>query len=169
MDETTLTVVTDNADDLPDVVADALDSVPWEAERYDVGACASTGRSGESHPWEGMSVWLTPFEAPMGLLEAGTGLSSGDNASVASGFPRLRGGLAEVVVAHDLRNPSTGELYQQVWHNPDALLAWPSSLLFHVWSLAVSGEPADARPKGSQRTRGGSSTRRPGGKGRSGS
>lgn len=154
---------TDAEDGLPAVVADALDAVPWEAERYPLGGCTSTVRGVDRHPWEGQSVWLAPFEAPMGLLEAGTGLSSGSGSRVAESFPALRDGLARVVVAHDAVDEATGELYPQVWQNADGALAWPSSLLFYVWSLIVSGEPPDARPKGPSRGRAGTSTRRRGG------
>lgn len=157
---------TDSGTYPPEIQA-ALDGAPWEVERYEVGECESTVRGVTTHPWEGQGVWLAPFEAPVALIEAGTGLSSGKAERVADGFPSLREGLACVVYAHDLRDAATGELYPQIWHDAAAVLAWPSSLLFHVWSIAVSGEAPDARPKGSSRGRGGTSTRSSGARSRS--
>lgn len=147
-----------STEELPEVVRAALDAVPWEAERYSCDDCESRG----GHPWEGQSVWLAPFEAPISLMEAGTGLASGNAERVADGFPSLRAGIARMVVAHDLCDPATGEPYPPVWHDEAAVLAWPASLLFYVWNLAVSGEPPSARPKGSSRGRAGTAGRRSG-------
>src|SRR3990167_6929901 len=111
-----------STEELPEVVRAALDAVPWEAERYSCDDCESRG----GHPWEGQSVWLAPLGGAVLLLEGGGGVGGGGG----------QGG---------------GEPYPPVWHDEAAVLAWPASLLFYVWNLAVSGEPPSARPKGSSR------------------
>lgn len=139
-------------------VLDALD-LPWEPERFDMDGCSITLRNGEEvYPFEGQSVWLSPY-TPASLVEAGMGFTSTGGDRMSDAFARLRKGLASVVAAHDLVDPNTGEPYAQWWHDPVALEDAPSPVLFYVWSLAVSGEPPTERPKGSASGSRGKSTR----------
>ena len=139
-------------------ILDELD-LPWEPERYDMVGCAVPRRDGsEDFPFDGMSVWLSPY-TPASLTEAGSGFTASGGNRMADAFVRLRKGLSQVVAAHDLMDPNTGELYPQWWHDPEALEDVPSQVLFYVWSLAISGEPPEDRPKGSSRGRRGTSTR----------
>jgi len=131
---------------------DGAPDVPFDPEYYPLDDCAITRRDGgEEYPFEGMGVWLSPYEAGCGMIEGATGFASGKSERVANAFPALRAGLAEAVVWHNLGNPATGAPYPQVWGDPDGALAWPSTVVFHVWSLVVNGEPPTARPKGSPR------------------
>lgn len=144
--------------DVPDALAEM--DLPWEPERYAMDGCAITLRDGsEEYPFEGQSVWLSPY-TPASLQEAGMEFMSGDNAKQADAFGRLRKGLAQVVVYHDIVDPNTGEPYRQWWHDAEAITDAPSNMVFYVWTLAISGEPADERPKGSTRGSGGTRTKR---------
>lgn len=141
----------------PDAITEM--DLPWEADRYDVGDCALARRDGtEEYPFEGMSVWLSPY-TPSSLNEAGMQFTASGGNRMGDAFRQLREGLAKVVVYHDIVDPSEAEPYAQWWHNPDAMLDAPSQLLFHVWSLVITGEAPGERPKGSPRGRGGTSTR----------
>lgn len=138
---------------------DELD-LPYEPERYDMSGCAVPLRGGaEEFPYEGQSVWLSPY-TPASLTEAGAGFTATGGDRMSGAFKRLRKGLSQVVCAHDLVDPNTGQEYPQWWGDPEALEDVPSQVLFYVWSLAISGEPPDERPKGSRRGSRGSSTRR---------
>jgi len=143
---------------VPDALAEM--DLPWEPERYDMDRCAITLRDGSTeHPFEGQSVWLSPY-TPASLTEAGMGFAASGGDRMAASFERLRQGLAQVVAYHDLVDPATGEPYDQWWHEPEALTDAPSEVLFYVWNLALTGEPADERPKGSTSGSRGTSTRR---------
>jgi len=139
-------------------VLDELD-LPWEPERYAMDGCAVPRRDGsEDFPYAGQSVWLSPY-TPASLTEAGSGFTASGGDRMADAFVRLRKGLSQVVAAHDLVDPNTGDEYPQWWRDPEALEDVPSQVLFYVWSLAISGEPPDARPKGSTSGSRGKSTR----------
>lgn len=142
---------------LPDAVVEM--DLPWEPERYDMDGCGITLRDGSDvYPFEGQSVWLSPY-TPTSLTEAGMGFTASGSDRMADSFAMLRRGLSKVVAYHDLTDPNTGEPFEQWWQNADALDDVPSPVLFYVWNLAVTGEPPDARPKGSSRGSRGTSTR----------
>ena len=143
---------------LPDALSEM--DLPWEPERYDMDGCAITLRDGsEVYPFEGQSVWLSPY-TPASLTEAGMGFAASGGDRMAESFERLRKGLSQVVVYHDLVDPNTGETFAQWWHAPEAITDAPSPVLFYAWNLAISGEPAEERPKGSTRGSGGTRTKR---------
>jgi len=142
---------------VPDEILDM--DLPFDPERYDMSDCILETRAGdETTPFEDQSVWLTPY-TPTSVTEAGTGFAASSADMMAVSFERLRRGLSQVVVYHDLTDPNTGEPLPQWWRDPDAVEEAPSPVLFYAWSLAVSGEPPTARPKGSKRGRRGTSTR----------
>lgn len=134
--------------------------VPFDPDYYALDDCGLSRRGGDTeYPYTGAGVWLSPYEAGVGMIEGATGFTSSNADRVAGAFPALRAGLADSVVYIDAINPVTGTTYPQVWKNPDGALAWPSTLLFYVWSLVVNGEPPDARPKESRRGSRGTRTR----------
>lgn len=143
--------------------ADALpfdpDAFPFSLEEFQMDDASVDGRDGEpTYPYRGASVWLVPFPAPTSMIEGALALQ-GEGKQQATALPLLREGIAACVAGHTLRNPRTGEYYDQFWRNPDALSDVPPETLYDLISIIQNGEISAARKKGLSNGRAGTTTR----------